>query len=345
MNDSYRFQCGGLPATVAVGPAALDVDGRSLPYIEMDTVTAAGHRIELGMHGADSVTLSALGPSYDAFLADLDTARAADRRAALLQWTGTPELDSYRQAPGGESDVPTTVHLFADGLTVEPRCGVPEMVPFGLLDRVERDGYTITLHRRGLTPVAIRRLGPRTDEFIADLERARVAARRQVGDAFAALDDRLTGFQAPNGWAVRADEAGVFGGALAEVFAAGDRADEVAVLLGLARQPARYGIALQPDGPMPFVLVAGASKAAVEAVGEGEARATYVFATTDLDRLNTALLLTGFRREALYLPEASLGRWSLAARALPVVQWARSAYSARVVHDDAWPAAVAAALH
>jgi hypothetical protein len=343
VNDTYRCQCGGAPATVAVGPAALDVDGRSLPFVEMDTVTVSGHRVELGMHGADTVTLAAFGARHDAFVADLDAARASARRAALLQWTGTPELDSYRQAPAGEGDVPTTIHLFADGLTVEPQCGVPELVPFALLEHVERDGYTIGLHRRGLPPVVVRRLGPRTDEFVADLERARVAARRQVADAFTVLDDRLSGFPAANGWAVGAGEAGVFGGALAAAFAAGDRAEEVAVLVGLARQPVRYGLALQPDGAMPFVLVAGASTAAVEAVGD-DARATYVFATTDLDRLNTALLLTSFRREALYLPEASLGRWSLAARTLPVVQWARSVFSARIVHDDAWPAAVAAAL-
>jgi hypothetical protein len=343
VNDTYRCQCGGAPATVAVGPAALDLDGRSLPYVEMDAVTLTGHRIELGMHGADSVALSGFGPRHDAFVADLDTARAAARRAALLQWTGTPEVDAYRQAPGGDGDVPTVVHLFADGLTVEPQCGVPELVPFGLLERVERDGYTIRLHRRGLAPVVVRRLGPRTDEFVADLERARVAARRQVADAFAALDDRLSGFEAPNGWAIAAESAGVFGGALAAAFAAGDRAEEVAVLAGLARQPLRYGLALQPEGVMPFVLVAGATTAAVEAVGD-DARATYVFATSDLDRLNRALLLTSFRREALYLPEAALGRWSLAARTLPVVQWARSVFAARIVHDDAWPAALAAAL-
>lgn len=95
---------------------------------------------------------------------------------------------------------------------------------------------------------------------------------------------------------------------------------------------------------MPFVLAPRAGKVAVEGTAADEARATFVYATDDIDRLNAALLLTSFRREAISLPEDQLGRWALAVRTLDVVRWARSALVARVVHDEAWADKVAEAL-
>jgi hypothetical protein len=64
----------------------------------------------------------------------------------------------------------------------------------------------------------------------------------------------------------------------------------------------------------------------------------------DVDRLNAALVVTAFRREALFLPDDRLGRWAVAVRTNEVVQWARGALAARTIHDDAWQANVTAAL-
>jgi len=344
---SYSGRVDGATGSITVGPQVLDAAGRSLAYVDMDTVAVTGHTIDLGMHPAGTVRIQALGPRTDAFLADLDRARSRARTAALLQWTGTPELASFTQAPAGPADVPVTVHVFDDGLTVEPRNGTPELVPYALIDAVGRDGYSVTLSRRGLDPVTVRRLGPRTDEFLATLERGRATQRQAVAEAYGALDDRLLGYSAPNGWAQTTGEAGMFGGALAEAFAVGERTGEIPVLAeltGRAGGGMRYGLALQPEGPMPFVLATGATHTAMESAAGDQARATYVFATTDTDALNRALIMISFRREALYLAEASLGRWSLAVRTLPVVQWARSVYATRIVHDEAWPEAIAAAL-
>jgi hypothetical protein len=342
--NSYLAQIDGTRGTVAVGPEALDVGGRMLPYVLMDSVAVNGHAIELGLYPSGVARLGGLGPKTDAFLSDLDQHRSRARRAALLQWTGTPEVAAFTQAAAGPDDVPVGIHVFADGLTVEPRNGIPELVPYALLDRMDRDGYAITLQRRGLPPVTVRRLGQRTDEFFAIVERGRSALRQAVSDAFGALDDRLLGFGAPDGWAVTTAEASIYGGALADAFAAGDRGPEVAVLASLVGPDLRYGLSLQPAGPMPFLLAVGRSAIAVESAESDQARATYVFATTDVAALNTALIMISFRREALYLAEDRLGRWSLAARTLPVVRWARSVFSARVVHDDAWETGISAAL-
>lgn len=342
--DSYPGQVDGAPGTITVGPDLLDAAGRMLPYVDMDSVTVAGHTIELGMHPAGSVRIGSLGPRTDAFVTALDAARSRARRAALLQWTGTPELTAFTQAPAGPAEVPVGIHVFDDGLTVEPRNGTPELVPYALIDRIDRDGYAITIGRRGLDPVTVRRLGPRTDEFVSTVERGRAAQRQAMAAAYGQLDDRLAGFVAPDGWAVDPADAGSFGGALGDAFAAGDRAEEMTVLAGLARGGMRYGIALQPEGPLPFALAIGGATVAVESADAEQARATYVFATTDVDALNRALIMISFRREALYLPADKLGRWSLAVRTLPVVAWARSVIAARVVHDDNWQAGIAAAV-
>jgi hypothetical protein len=341
---TYPAQVDGVRGSVTVGPQALDANGRMLPYVQMDTVAVSGYTIDLGMYPAGGVRIGGLGPKTQAFLTELDLYRARARRAALLQWTGTPEVGSFAQAPANPNDVPVGIHVFDDGLTVEPRNGVPDLVPYALLDRVDRDGYSITLQRRGLPPVEVRRLGPRTDEFLQLVERGRVAQRRAMTEAFGAMDDRLLGLSAPNGWGLTAEEASIYGGALADTFAIGERADEIAVLSALVGPDLRYGLALQPEGPMPFVLAVGRNKIAVESAEPEQARATYLFATTDVAALNTALIMISFRREALYMAADKLGRWSLAVRTLPVVRWARSVLAARVVHDDAWEAGISAAL-
>jgi hypothetical protein len=119
----------------------------------------------------------------------------------------------------------------------------------------------------------------------------------------------------------------------------------VAVLEGLSGDRLRLGIKASVGGStMAFVLAPAKGKVAVEGTAEDGARATFVFRTDDVDRLNAVLLLTSFRREALYLPDDQLGRWALAVRTLEVVRWARGALVARIVHDETWPDKITAAL-
>lgn len=341
---AYSAHIDGVPGTVGVGPHGLDAAGRTLAWVEMDGVALRGPGVHVTVHDAPPVAITMLGPRLDAFVADLTEARSRARRAALLQWTGTPEIASFVQTPALPADGPVGVHVFADGFTVEPQTGVPELVPYALVDGVTRDGYRITFRRRGCAAVTVSRLGPRTDEFLALVDRCRADENAAMAAAFAELDDRLSGLAAPNGWAIEPKQAGAFDGALVDAFAAGSRAEEMAHLASLAQGGMRYGISLQPDGPMPFALATGRTTTAVESADDGEARATYVFATTDTDALNRALLLMSFRREAIHLPAAELGRWTLAARTLPVVAWARSVFTARVIHDDTWGDKVSAAL-
>ena len=96
--------------------------------------------------------------------------------------------------------------------------------------------------------------------------------------------------------------------------------------------------------PLSFVLAPVNGSTVVEAT-DGDDRATFVFAATDTDLLNAVLVLTSFRREALFLPDDQLGRWAVAARTWPAVREARSLLRARIVHDERWAANLDAALH
>ena len=102
-------------------------------------------RVTLGLADGRRVVLSHLARRTDEFVEVLRTARARARRAALLQWTAGPPIDTYPTRVGGE---PGQVVLFPDGVTVEPLNGPPRLAPLPLVEGVERDGYRITLHLR-----------------------------------------------------------------------------------------------------------------------------------------------------------------------------------------------------
>jgi hypothetical protein len=116
----------------------------------------------------------------------------------------------------------------------------------------------------------------------------------------------------------------------------GQRAAELTVLEQLVGPALRLGLSVSAGRDvLPFALAPVGGRVVVEAT-DADDRATFVFATDDVDRLNAVLLLTSFRREALWLPEAELGRWALAVRSLEAVRWARAALVGRVVHDTRW---------
>ena len=248
-------------------------------------------------------------------------------RAALTQSTGAP-IDSYVSHDAGKV---IDIALCQGAVVIEPRGGSTTGVPLSSIVDVARDGWTITIHQRGFDPVAVRALGQRTDEFLEDLRRARE-------DLSAATRAAIGGLPLDDGWAVEAK------GEVRAAVMSGERADEAELLAGLAGDRLRAGI--WTDGgrtSMPFLLAPVGDLVAVEAT-DADDRATYIFRTEDVERLNAVLVLTTFRREVYSLADDELGRWATAVRVLEPVRWMRGALAARVVHDDSWPDKVRAAL-
>jgi hypothetical protein len=227
------------------------------------------------------------------------------------------------------------VTLFPDGLLLDDA-----FLPFALVDDVAGDGGRVTLARRGLAPLSVEGLGSEAAALVAAVDRARRDLAGLTASAYAALDPGLGGLSAPDGWAVPAAAAGRHWAVLRRVVAG----PEVDVLAGIAGDGLRLGVKVLAVGrPVPFALAPVGAKVVLEVTGPTRG-ATLVFGAADADRLNAALLVLNLRREALELPDARLGRWALAARAVDVVGWARAALVARVPHGDRWEDNVTAAL-
>jgi hypothetical protein len=330
----------GQQVVALVTDDGLDVDGVVTSWLDIDDVREGDHRVALVLADGSELTLTHLGQTHDRFMRDLREARRRVRLAALTMATGTP-LHSYEsRLPAGFVDV----HLYAKAVALEPRIGRPDIVPLSLVSDVTVEGHTIRLACRGIDDVDIAMLGQRTDEFLDRLSTARSTLQAATEAAYVAFDPALAGHVAADGWAITREEAPAAWQVLRDRAAAGDRATEVALFEELAGDRLAFG--LFTDGgahPLPFLLAPVGNRIAVEAV-DNESRATFIFKVTNLAELNAVLILTAFRREALSLPFAELGRWTVAARTSPIVQWARAAYSARVVHDANWATSVRTGL-
>jgi hypothetical protein len=342
--DGQRVDIVPAPDALICGERVVDwndVDG-------VDVVRASPLSLRLTLADGTTVDIDQLGPRGDEFGAVFRESRARVRRASLTQSAEAPVAEFVTRAPDGAL---TDVTLFPHVLVVEPRSSSSiAHVPLSLLSSVDREGWTFHLRCRGIDDVSLAGWGPRADEFEARLAETRRALGTTTRAAMTAFEPALEGFDLPDGWAVTCEQAGRHGPILEQRWATGARAAQTAFLTSTAgTERLRYGMWTEGGVvAMPFVLaVVGTgdgTRVAVEAV-DADDRATFVFATEDVDRLNAALVLSAFRREVLSFPDPELGRWAVAVRMQPHVRWVRERLVARVVHDAAWEPGIASALN
>jgi hypothetical protein len=345
----FPAQVDGVATRIVPAADVLDLGSRVLDWNDVDGLDVSSTtplRLTLTLADGTAVLVDHLGPRGDEFADLVREFRGSARRAALTQVAARPLGSFLSRGPDGAI---SDVHLFPGSLVVEPRSSAPILhLPLPLVREVTREGWTFTFDCRGLPDAELRGLGQRTDEFVIALERARTDLAAATRAALTAFEPALAGLDVPDGWAVTPGDAGQHGPALVARWAAGNRATELAALAAAAGDRLRYG--MWTDGgthPLPFVLAPVGSgdsqRVAVEAI-DADDRATFVFAAGDLERLNAALVICAFRREAIALPEAELGRWAVAVRTQPHVQWMRERLVARVVHGAGWADGVGAAL-
>lgn len=316
-----------------------------MDWLDADSVEHGVRSLGFGLADGSVVEVDRLGQRFEECARVVRDLRGRARRAALTQ----SAMEPLRSFVAREPDRTVDVLLFRHALTIEPRDGTAVHLPLSLVRTVERDGWVFTLRGRGVPDVVVRGLGPRTDEFEQRLGSARTALREATAAAFASFDPALAGLDAPDGWAIGPSEAGQLWPTLLARWQDLRRGQEVRVLAGItADTDLRCGLWTEGGTvSMPFVLARcgqqDAARTAIEAVGSDD-RATFIFATSDVERLSAALVLSAFRREALSLPEERLGTWAVAVRTQPHVRWARECLVARVVHDNSWEAGVRAAL-
>lgn len=325
---AYRAQVDGHEATILITPQGLDLPDRSIPWHAVDTMADDGPRIVLGVaEGVDGeptrVEIGHLGSHRDAIAEKMREARGSARRASLGQ-ADLAVVEEFESRDGGDViDIAALPH----GIVVEPRGRVAAFVPWGLVSDVSRDGHSFTLMLRYGVPVRIGGLGRRTDEFAGVVARLRGELTAAVRGAARSWDAADLPWE--DGWAL--DDPAAVNAWL------GRLPQDDAAVLREACSSMRAGLYTEGgSGDVPFVLGRlGESRVLVEGVGE-EDRATFVFSSGDLDRVNAALLAVSFRRELLALPAGELGRWSAAIRTQPEAAWLRSALQARIIHDDHW---------
>lgn len=335
---AFSCQIDGEQAELALDAEGLTVGDRRVAWEAIDTVSEQPPRLELGLaYGVVAerrpLTVSHLGARFDECTDALRTIRGAARRKALAQ-TGLSPVETFTGRRGGEV---VDAVVLPHALVLEPRGGLASYLPWGLVQAVERDGWSLLLHTRGIEPVTTGGYGGRTDELEQTIGRVRrasaLAARTEgsrLGAAGAALDD---------GWALAEEDAAEGWPSLRDAWLRKARGVEASLLVELADE-VRFGVWTQAGtASLPFMLaLVGAgehARVAVEAV-DADDRATFVFADDDLDRVNAGLLLTSFRRELLSLEDAELGAWATAVRTQPPVHDLRSRLTARIVHDGAW---------
>lgn len=316
----------GVDGLLTIGTEGVDFDGELIPWHAIDTLADDGPRMLLGVVGDDGtvheLVLSHLGASRDTQALQMREMRGHARRRALAQ-SDLPATDHFM---GRQADAVVDVWVLPHGLVVEPRGTVTTYLPWGLVKDVQREGYRLDFVRRwgGITSVS--HLGAATDDFVAGVERAESELSRAAGAA--ARERGAPDLAWVDGWAVRDDSA-------VRAWVALD-ADGYATTLAQVCTELRAGIYTEGGSlGLAFLLGVSGSSVVVEGVGERD-RATFVFATADIERVNAALLTCSFRREPLYLPEVELGPLAAAVRTQPEVSWLRSVFKARVVHDGGW---------
>jgi hypothetical protein len=347
----FACRVDGVPSNLALDEQGATVGMRRFDWLDVDDVAFAEHSIRLRLADDSRIVATHLGARNDECARMLRELRGAARRPSLTATSFDPiaGFEARSARPGEPSPAIVDLLLFPNVLSIEPREGASTTVPLPLARSVRREGWTFTFDMRGLPDVDVRGLGARTDEFEERLQRARADLASATAEAYAAIDPGLSGLAAPDGWAVGAAEAGARWTPLLRAWLSLGRR-EAATGLANWSEPGRLRLGLWTEGgttSMPFLIASRGggpdARVVVEAV-DGADRATFVFATEDIDRLNAILVLTAFRREALSLPLDELGRWAVAVRTQETVRALRSQLIARVPHDDGWAQKLKAAL-
>jgi hypothetical protein len=347
VSTDFACRVAGVSSTLALDDDGLVVDGRRLSWLDVDDVRYANHELDFLLPDVTSVAVTHLGARFDECARTVRELRGAARRPALTQ-SALPAIAAFEAREGTGSSI-VDVTLFPHVLSIEPRGGPAICLPLPLIMDVERDGWTFRLRNRGLPDVTVRGLGARTDEFVLRLAEARSLLSAATAAGYAEYEPGLGALAASDGWAVDESAAGARWPVLQRTWLSLARA-QAALDLAARSEPGRLRLGLWTEGGtvrLPFLLASRGSgsgaRTVVEAV-DADDRATFVFATDDLDRLNAVLILTAFRREALSLPDPELGRWAVAVRTQEPVRWARERLVARIVHDAGWSSGVTSAL-
>ena len=327
----------------------------TLSWLDADAVAAADYKIIIDCWPSGRLTLSQLGRRFGTFAQELARARDQARMAGMLAH-GTAMPETFQGAlVDGSTSRPARLMVFETHVTIVPENDDPIQVPLGAIAGVTttNDPPSVTIAGAS-SSVVLGLLARQRDAF--------VLAVINVGEAQGLLLANLAGqLGFSDGAGVSRDKLNGFDDLLAR-FSAPDRLGGAREMIGRARggEP-RLGFVklLDPDGevsaaavPLPehwasFLLVPVGPLVAMEILA-GPSAATYVF-EGDIGEVNRDLQLLHFRRGPLALTaeQATItpdNPHRLALRRLEPLKRLRARTRARIVHNEGWSAALAAAI-
>jgi hypothetical protein len=371
------FDAGACIVTPAGGtPLAFDLG-------DADRATPAEWDFQLALCTGHTVVLKQFGAAFGRMSEEL-LAAWRDRTVECLLLEDLQEVARYQ---GAANSAPAEIRIFKSNLAVLPLAGAPIQWRLAEIDSCAFDqaAYCIVVQSAG-ERLVLSKLGKKTDEAFANLRQAIDALHTQAAqalhDLFPFLNaDALRQLQQamPEGRSCPIPTLAAIHPKLPDALQARAVDESLAPYFeSLARQstgPLFAGFkftwgsgeapestdeeaapqpSAEPQAPLFFwyFFPIAPNRAAWEAT-TGTGRATYFFRADPpiepaVARLTRGLALVNFRREPIYLPDASLEqqprfqRYAIGARKLPDLRALRAAYLGRAIHSspETWLAQV-----
>jgi len=353
---------------------------------DVDQTAPGEWDLQLALYTGRTVTLKQFGAAFSDMAREL-LAAWRDRTVQCLLLEDLEEIGRYTGVANG---TPGEVRIFRSNLAFLPQAGTPVQWRLADIDSIRFDdaSYSVVV-TRGDERLVLSKLAKKTDEVLARMTEALGALREHAAsvlrgvfpflnaDQLARLlqlmpEGRSASLAALNGIHPKLAESLIAcavdqplqpyfddlrSRAAQESPMAGFkfvRADEESEAEG---EPDRHPGDAQDTQPLFFwfFIPLPGNVAAWESTS-GSGRATYFFLTeppfaTSVATLTRGLALVNFRREPVYLPDASLDqgrfhRYAIGARKLPDLRRLRAAYRGRAVHSslEAWQSQVSTVL-
>ncbi|MGD0773579.1 MAG: hypothetical protein ABSC05_12225 [Candidatus Solibacter sp.] len=363
------FEAGACIVTPAGGtPLAFDLG-------DADRAAPAEWDFQLALYTGRTVVLKQFGAAFGRMSEEL-LAAWRDRTVQCLLLEDLEEIARYQGAANG---APAEIRIFKSNLAVLPLAGTPIQWRLAEIDSCAFDqtAYAIVLQSAG-ERLVLSKLGKKTDEAFGNLRQAidalHTKAAAALHDLFPFLNaDALRQLQQamPEGRSCPIPALAAIHPKLPDALQARTVDESLAPYFEpLARQSTgplfagfkfTWGSGEAPDSadeeaaPRPetepeaplffwYFFPLARNMAGWEAT-TGTGRATYFFRADPpiepaVARLTRGLALVNFRREPIYLPDASLEqqprfqRYATAARKLPDLRALRAAYLGRAIHSS-----------
>ena len=346
---------GGTPLAFDLG----DVD-RTIPG-EWD--------LQLALYTGRTLTLKQFGAAFTSMAGEL-LAAWRDRTVQCMLLEDLEETGRYQGAADG---APGEIRIFKSNLAFLPQAGMPVQWRLAEVESIAFDdaAYTIVL-TRGEERLTLSKLGRKTDEVFGKLQDAHTALREHSATALHGLFPFLSADQLVQLQLIMPEGRGASLAALDRIYPKlGDAL--IARAVDEPLQPYFDALRARASGPLSagFKFIRPEDEEAPESEPDheplffwfffplpgnvlaweavtGGGRATYFFRGAPVDALTRGLALINFRREPIYLSDASLAetpkfhRYAIGARKLADLRALRAAYITRAIHStvDGWSAQV-----